>query len=111
MSQSTGVPAVDTLVIWSVAAVALAAGGALLWRWARGLRRVAQRVEDFVDDWQGARGRPGVPARAGVMERLDVIERGLEEVRREVRPNGGSSMRDAINRVDERTRQLTDDEE
>lgn len=102
-------PLVDRLVILSVTLVAVAGAGALLWRWTRGLRRVAQRAEDFIDDWQGTPQRPGVPARPGVMERLDVMERDLAAVRAEVRPNGGSSLRDAVDRVDRRTAQTTPD--
>lgn len=50
-------------------------------------------MDDFLDDWQGAVARPGVPARAGVMERLGVIEH-------EVRHNDGSSLKDAVRRVE-----------
>jgi hypothetical protein len=45
--------------------------------------------------------------RPGVMERLDRIERTVGIVAHEVRPNGGSSMRDAVDRVDSRTASLT----
>lgn len=91
--SDTGVPAVDALVIWSVAAVALAAALGLLWRGVRAVRRVATRVEDFVDDWEGTPGRPGVPGRDGVMTRLGRIEH-------ELHPNSGESLRDAVDRVE-----------
>ncbi|MEW2631775.1 hypothetical protein AB0903_08980 [Streptomyces sp. NPDC048389] len=100
MSESTGVPAVDSLVVWSLAAVAICAGLGLLWRLVRGVRRIATRVDDFVDDWQGTPPRPGVPGRAGVMERLDGIEARVTRIEHEVRPNSGLSMRDAVDRVD-----------
>jgi hypothetical protein len=108
---TTGIWAVDALVVWSIAAAAVAGAGALLWRVTRSVRRVAARVEDFIEDWTGAPPRPGVPARQGVMERLGTIEQQLSTVAHEVRPNGGSSMRDAINRVDERTARIAPDDE
>lgn len=52
------------------------------------------KVEEFIEDWRGTVARPGVPARAGVMERLDGIEHQLK-------PNSGESLRDAVNRIEE----------
>ncbi|MDF2705554.1 MAG: hypothetical protein K0R62_1206 [Nonomuraea muscovyensis] len=109
MSDSTGVPAVDTIVVWCVAGTALAGILVLLWRLVRGVRQVVVRVDDFVDDWQGVPSRPGVPERPGVMARLDAIEGRLSNVEHELHPNSGSSLRDAVDRVDRRTRQLTDE--
>jgi hypothetical protein len=100
VSESTGIAAVDSLVLWSVAAVAIAAGLGLLWRLVRGVRRIATRVDDFVDDWNGVPPRPGVSARPGVMERLDGIESRLASVEHELHPNSGHSLRDAVDRVD-----------
>lgn len=105
---TTGVVAVDTIVIWSVAAAAVAAGLGLLWRLTRGVRRIVGRVDEFVDDWNGTVPRPGVAGRPGVMARLDGIERRLRSVEHELHPNSGGSLRDAVDRVDARTQQLTD---
>jgi hypothetical protein len=77
------------------ALVVLAGGGVVVVK----LLRVIKRVGDFVDDWQGEPARRGVPARPGVMERLESIEGQL-------RPNGGSSLRDAVNRVEQTTARL-----
>ena len=107
MSDSTGIAGVDQLVVWSVAAAAIAGALALLWRLTRGARRVLARMDEFADDWAGTPGRPGVPGHDGVMARLGGIEERLGAVEHELRPNSGSSMRDAIDRVDERTRSLT----
>ncbi|MES9587830.1 MULTISPECIES: hypothetical protein [unclassified Streptomyces] len=96
---TTGIAAVDAAVIWSVAAAAIAAGLGLLWRITRGVRRIVSRVDEFIDDWQGTPARSGVPSRPGVMERLDRIEH-------ELHPNSGSSLRDAVDRVDARTQQI-----
>ncbi|MEU6822789.1 hypothetical protein ABZ921_19355 [Streptomyces atriruber] len=109
-AATTGVDPVDVVVLWSGAAVAITGALALLWRATRSVRRVTSRFEDFVDDWQGTDARPGVPARPGVMTRLGAIEERLARVDHELHPNSGSSLRDAVDRVDERTRQLTDDD-
>jgi hypothetical protein len=106
VNSSTGVHGIDQLVIWSIAAVAIAGGVALLWRVTRGARHLVRRLDEFADDWQGLPNRPGVPGHAGVMARLGAIEDRLAAVEHELRPNSGSSMRDAIDRVDERTRRF-----
>lgn len=108
--SDTGVPAVDTLVVWCAAAAALVGFAAVLWRLGRAVARVLARVDEFVDDWQGQPGRPGVPQRPGVMARLGGIEQRLSRVEHELQPNSGHSLRDAVNRIDDRTQQLTSDE-
>lgn len=70
----------------------VAALGAAIWV-IRVLGRIHGTVKDLRDDWIGEPERPGVPARAGVMERLGRVER-------ELQPNGGSSLRDVINRIE-----------
>lgn len=108
--MSTGLPGVDLAVVWCgvVAAVGTALG--LLYRATRGARRLAERLGDLADDWQGTPPRPGVPGRPGVMTRLDAIEQQLAGVEHELHPNSGGSLRDAVDRVDERTRRTLDDE-
>ncbi|MET9253739.1 hypothetical protein [Streptomyces sp. NPDC003717] len=107
--MTTGVPGVDLAVVWC--GVVAAAGGALglLYRATRGVRRLAERLGDLADDWQGTPPRAGVPARPGVMTRLGAIERQLAAVEHELHPNSGGSLRDAVDRVDERTRRTLDD--
>lgn len=110
-ATTTGVAQVDTAVIWCGAVVAISGVLALAWRATRSLRHLANRVEEFVDDWQGTAPRPGVPSRPGVMSRLGAIEAKLDGVEHEMRPNSGSSLRDAVDRVDERTRQIVDSDD
>lgn len=107
-AEGTGVPVVDAAVIWSLAIAALVGLTTLVWRGVRAVRRMIDRVDDLVDDWQGVPGRPGVPERPGVMSRLHHIEQRLVGVEHELRPNSGRSLRDAVDRVDERTRVLAD---
>lgn len=58
----------------------------------RAALRTLRRLDDFLSDWRGEPRRPGQPRRPGVMERIERIEAQL-------RPNGGSSMRDRVNAI------------
>ncbi|MEU5939417.1 hypothetical protein ABZ807_09520 [Micromonospora sp. NPDC047548] len=61
----------------------------------RPLRKLARQNDEFREDWYGAPARPGRDAVPGVPERLSLIEK-------ELKPNSGSSLRDAIGRVETR---------
>lgn len=63
------------------------------------LRRLARQNEEFREDWYGTPARPGRDPVPGVPERLARIEK-------ELQPNSGSSLRDAINRVEARTERV-----
>lgn len=98
---------------WLVAAVII--GLFVVWV----VRKIApslKKLTDMADDFLGEKARPGVPARPGVMERLAAHEAAqddaareqgaiadkLEVVRHELFPNSGTSLRDAVNRIDEK---------
>lgn len=66
--------------------------GVRVWR---GVAPVFREVRNFLDDWKGTSARPGVPARAGVMERLD-------QMHHELHPNSGTSLADAVNRTEQK---------
>lgn len=74
-----------------VGAITTAIGGVALLL--RGAARRGKRFADFLDDWNGEPARSGVAERPGVMQRLASIEG-------ELRPNGGGSIRDAVNRLE-----------
>jgi hypothetical protein len=57
------------------------------------LREVSKKLDQLQEDWYGEAARPGFPARPGIPERLQTIENQLK-------PNGGSTTRDAINRIE-----------
>jgi hypothetical protein len=57
--------------------------------------------EHFMEDWFGEEDRPGVPGREGVMQRLLNIEL-------EVKPNGGGSIKDAVNRIEAKVQKVDD---
>ncbi|OII62872.1 hypothetical protein BJP40_26920 [Streptomyces sp. CC53] len=107
----TGIPAVDAVLVWGGAATVLGGAATMAWRSIAGARRLAGRLDEFIDDWSGTEPRPGVPARPGVMERLGGIEQRLASVEHELHPNSGASLRDAVNRVDVRTARLCEETE
>ena len=64
----------------------------VLWRWCRGTTR---QLGTFLEDWQGEAARPGVPARLGVMERLERVEMDTRQLQR----NGGAHLADKIEAI------------
>lgn len=67
----------------------------------------ARKISHFVDDVAGEPARPGIPARPGLMERLSTVEakqdeqtKALEVVRHEVTTNHGSSLKDAVKKLE-----------
>jgi hypothetical protein len=83
---------INTLAGVAVAVVSVLGVVAVAWRaW----RKFHKSFGRFMEDWNGEPARPGVPAKPGVMVRLASIEK-------EIHPNSGSSLRDAINRIEAR---------
>ena len=72
-----------------------------LWKAVLWIRKLGRRVDDFLEDWQGAPARPGHPRVPGVVERLEKLEGVTEETNHNVKPNSGASAHDQL------TRQLT----
>jgi hypothetical protein len=108
MSDSTGIAPVDLAVTWSVAAAAIVGLAAMIWRGARG---IARKLDHILDDWAGEEARPGVPARPGIVERISRMEERqvlagerLDRIEHELQPNSGSSLRDAVDRVERSVR-------
>lgn len=62
--------------------------------------RIVGRMQVFLDDWAGEPARPGTLRRPGVPERLGVIETRLQTLEKEMRPNAGSTLRDAVDRME-----------
>lgn len=88
-----GIPAAMTLFL-------------LAWM-ARKVIPLIRKITQFLDDWQGEVARSGVPERLGVLASIAKIQRHqeelfdrLREVEHELHPNSGTSMRDAIDRME-----------
>jgi len=62
---------------------------AAVWSLLRPLKRQADRIEMFWEDWNGTPARPGHSAVPGVMDRLASIDGELQH-------NGGNSLKDQV---------------
>lgn len=71
------------------------------WRGSRGLRKMALQVAYVVQDWNGTPGRPGVPEHPGIMVRMASIESWQAQTTAQLVTNGGSTLRDAVKRVEQ----------
>ena len=86
---------------------------------AKGLKLV-KKVIHFLDDFIGEEERPGQDARPGFSERLtnmedcmgtvkdqiESIKENVDSINAEMHPNSGSSIRDALNRIEKRVNQV-----
>ena len=70
-----------------ISAVAVIVGA--VWALLRPLKRQADRIEMFWEDWNGTPARPGHSAVPGVMDRLASIDGELQR-------NGGNSLKDQV---------------
>ena len=88
---------INILMITGGAATAIASIGYLLNR----LYKFVQSVTRFMDDWYGTDEYPGVVERlADGNARFDCIENELKIIKEELFNNHGSSLRDAIDRIE-----------
>lgn len=84
---------------WSNAGIVigvLAAGLTLIGAWCAALvkaGRAARRVSRFLDEFLGHGDEPGL------VERVDGLAETVERIKAQVLPNGGSSLRDAVDQV------------
>ncbi|NDK24626.1 hypothetical protein FSY75_09090 [Streptomyces sp. TR1341] len=109
--EATGNPALDAVLMWGGVITVIAGVITLLWRVVRASIRLAGRVNEFMDDWSGEPGRPGVHPRPGVMERLAGFEDRLTRVEHELYPNSGESLRDAVDLANRRLARICPDPE
>lgn len=93
----------------------LAAIGVLIWVAVK-VFPFLRKITHFIDDVAGEPARAGVPARPGLMERLSVVEEKQDEqsvalaqqsvslavVKHEVTTNHGSSLKDAVKKLEKK---------
>lgn len=73
------------------------------------LIKFVKKIIHFLDDFIGEEERPGQAARPGFSQRLFNMENcmssvkdDIEQIKIEMQPNSGSTIRDAINRIEKR---------
>ena len=99
----------DTFVVVVLGAAGVVSAVAVIWKQAiLPVMHLVEEMKDFLDDWKGEPKRPGVPRRMGVLERLEEHDSELRMIRSEVKPNGGASLRDAVNRTEGKVTQMAE---
>jgi cell division protein FtsB len=95
---------------WVAALVALAGifFGFLAWFF-RATWHNFVRVNQFLEDWNGAPADRGHAERPGVMARIAHQEALMTDVQSQVHLNGGGSLRDEVKRTEAAVEQLTSD--
>ena len=83
-----------TATIVSIVGGALAISAFLVSIW-RTITRMTTKLDLFWEDWNGEEARPGRDKTPGVMERLNKIDG-------ELKHNGGSTMKDAVKRIEQK---------
>ncbi|MFF8768482.1 hypothetical protein ACF07Q_28540 [Nocardiopsis dassonvillei] len=107
-------PDATTIGMWVIGAAAVITALLIIGRFIRMAWQAGRRLGHFLDDWfgepprDGVPGRPGIPARIGALEetsgqmceRLGAVDSRVQRVEHELHPNSGSSLRDAVDRVE-----------
>jgi hypothetical protein len=64
--------------------------------------KLVKRFIHFLDDYFGEEERPGFEGRPGMQERLKFMEEEIACISFEMRPNHGTSIKDAVHRIEKR---------
>jgi hypothetical protein len=67
---------------------------------------LVKRFIHFLDDYFGEEARPGFDGRPGMQERLKFMEEEIACISFEMRPNHGTSIKDAVERIEKRLDKL-----
>ncbi len=89
-------------LIW-IAGVITAVGiiGRAIQLGGRWVRRTWRKLDRLADELLGEPAREDRPARPSLMQRVAALDRRLAAVEAEMRPNGGSSVKDQLNRIED----------
>jgi hypothetical protein len=88
------------LILLGTAVATLSAAITYLAKGARWMRQRLRRLDRFLEDWFGDPGADD-ERRLGVMARLRQVERRLARVEGQLKPNGGSTVMDAVMRIEQ----------
>ena len=89
------------LLQWIVLSAAASAG---LGYFVRIIIKVTKTWYKFIDDWYGSEEKPGIVERLNDgQEHFNKIDTELATIKAELFNNGGSSLRDAIDRIEKNT--------
>lgn len=93
----------QVVLYWAAGVITVGTALGMLWRLLKPLcdrlHVVMDNWDTFMRDWAGEPAAPGRSAVPGVMERLNRIDG-------ELKRNGGSSMKDAVNRIEKKLAQI-----
>ena len=91
------------LIMWSTAVITVGGAFAVLWKVLSPLvkktKHLLESLSRFTVDWFGEEASPGRDRVPGVMERLNNIDG-------ELKHNGGSTMKDAIKRIEKKLSEI-----
>lgn len=90
---------IDSAVYIATVITAILGAGFALHRFfspiTRTVKDLSEKLDKFFRDWDGTPAEPGRDAVPGVMERLNKLDGELSK-------NGGKSVKDTVNRIEER---------
>ena len=96
----------DLLIVQIAAALGTILGASLLvarviFPIMKSAKKIIDQVDDFMEDWKGTETREGRIGTPGVMARLNKIDGELSH-------NGGSSIKDAVDRIEKKIKEIDD---
>jgi hypothetical protein len=93
----------NVILMWATAIIAVGGALTVLWKLVTPVVRKAKvllnALDRFTTDWFGEEAAPGRDRVPGVMERLNNIDG-------ELKHNGGSTMKDAVKRIENTQKQI-----
>lgn len=88
---------IQDVLYWAAAIIAIGGAATVVWKITKPLvtqtKKLLHSLDKFTEDWFGTESGPGRDAVPGVMERLNNIDG-------ELKHNGGSTMKDALKRLE-----------
>lgn len=89
---------IESVLTWAAAIIAIGGAATVVWKITKPLvvqtKKLLHSLDKFTEDWFGTESAPGRDAVPGVMQRLNNIDG-------ELKHNGGSTMKDAMKRIEE----------